>query len=74
VAGTVGPVDVLVNNSGRIWGADPEAIPPDRWREVLEVNVTGARRLTAAFGRRMVERRAGSVINIASVAGLTGAP
>lgn len=74
VTEAVGPTDVLVNNSGRTWGADPEAIPLERWREVLEVNVTGTWRLAAAFGRRMVERRAGSIVNIASVAGLKGSP
>lgn len=67
-------VDILVNNSGRSWGADPWDIPVERWNEVLAVNVTGTWVLTMAFGRRMVERRRGSVINIASVAGLKGLP
>ena len=65
-------VDMLVNNSGRSWGADPWDIPPERWNEVLAVNVTGLWAVTMAFGRGMVERRRGSILNVASVAGLVG--
>jgi gluconate 5-dehydrogenase len=67
-------VDVLVNNSGRSWGADPWDIPWERWNEVLAVNVTGAWAVTMRFGRAMVERGRGSVINVASVAGIVGQP
>ncbi len=67
-------VDILVNNSGRSWGADPWDIPWERWNEVLAVNVTGAWAVSMLFGRGMVERRGGSVINVASVAGLVGQP
>ncbi len=67
-------VDILVNNSGRSWGADPWDIPWDRWQEVLNVNVTGTWALTMGFGRGMVERRSGSILNVASVAGLQGTP
>jgi NAD(P)-dependent dehydrogenase (short-subunit alcohol dehydrogenase family) len=67
-------VDILVNNSGRSWGADPWDIPWDRWQEVLNVNVTGTWAVTMGFGRGMVERRSGSILNVASVAGLQGTP
>ncbi|MGC8489794.1 MAG: glucose 1-dehydrogenase, partial [Clostridia bacterium] len=65
-------VDILVNNSGRSWGADPWDIPVERWNEVLAVNVTGTWSVTMAFGRGMVERRRGSIVNVASVAGMVG--
>lgn len=65
-------VDILVNNSGRSWGADPWDIPVERWNEVLAVNVTGTWSVTMAFGRGMVERRRGSILNVASVAGMVG--
>jgi NAD(P)-dependent dehydrogenase (short-subunit alcohol dehydrogenase family) len=67
-------VDILVNNSGRSWGADPWDIPWDRWQDVLNVNVTGTWAVTMGFGRGMVERRSGSILNVASVAGLQGTP
>lgn len=65
-------VDILVNNSGRSWGGDPWDIPLDRWNEVLAVNVTGTWAVSMAFGRGMVERRRGSILNVASVAGMVG--
>src|ERR671939_503821 len=37
-----GKVDVLVNNAGVSWGERPERMPLDKWRKVLDVNLTGA--------------------------------
>ncbi len=68
-----GPVDVVVNNSGATWGAPPEAMPPDRFDQVVRVNVRGTFLMSQAVGRRMIERGAGgTIINISSVAGLVG--
>lgn len=67
-----GRVDVLVNNAGTTWWAPPEEMPLDRWQRVLDVNVTGAFLCAQAFGRSMIARRRGKIINIASVSGLVG--
>jgi gluconate 5-dehydrogenase len=67
-------VDVLVNNAGITWAAPPEQMPMERWRQVLDVNLTGAFLLARALSPAMREARWGRVINIASIAGLVGTP
>jgi len=67
-----GAVDILVNNAGISWGAPAAEMPLDRWRQVLDVNLTGAFLFAQATGREMLARGRGSIINVASVAGLVG--
>ena len=67
-----GPADVLVNNAGISFIAPAEDTPAAQWRRVLDVNLTGPFLLCQAFGRGMLERRRGSIVNIASIAGLRG--
>jgi NAD(P)-dependent dehydrogenase (short-subunit alcohol dehydrogenase family) len=67
-----GPADILVNAAGISWGAPALEMPADRWRSVMEVNVTGTFLCCQAFGRQMVERGGGRIVNVASVAGLLG--
>jgi len=67
-----GRLDILVNNAGTAWGAAVLEMPLERWRQVLETNLTGTFLVTQAAGRWMVEQRGGKVINMASVAGLVG--
>jgi NAD(P)-dependent dehydrogenase (short-subunit alcohol dehydrogenase family) len=69
-----GAVDVLVNNAGVVWGATPEDMPLEGWQKVVDVNLTGVFLFSQAAGRTMIERGGGSIVNIASVAGLHGAP
>jgi NAD(P)-dependent dehydrogenase (short-subunit alcohol dehydrogenase family) len=68
----LGPVDVLVNNAGISLIAPAETTPVDQWRRVLEVNLTGPFLLCQAFGRGMLDRRSGAIVNIASIAGVRG--
>ena len=68
----LGRLDILVNNAGTAWGAAVLEMPLERWRQVLETNLTGTFLVTQTAGRWMVEQRGGKVINIASVAGLVG--
>ena len=70
----LGGVDVLVNNAGTVWGASPEDMPLEGWQKVIDVNLTGVFLFSQAAGRSMIERRRGSIVNIASVAGLQGGP
>lgn len=65
-----GRLDVLVNNAGVSWAARPEEMPLDKWRKVLDVNLTGAFLFAQAAGREMLARRRGSIINVSSVSGL----
>ena len=72
---TLGEVDILVNNAGASWGAAAEDHPIEAWDKVMNLNVRSIFLLTQAIGRAsMIPRRAGSVINIASIAGLGGNP
>jgi len=65
-------VDVLVNAAGISWGASALEMPIDRFRSVLDVNATGTFLCCQAFGRAMIERGGGRIVNVASVAGLVG--
>jgi NAD(P)-dependent dehydrogenase (short-subunit alcohol dehydrogenase family) len=67
-----GRADVLVNNAG-ISSIHPALeIDVAEWRRVMDVNLLGPFLMCRAFGRDMVARGRGSIINIASVAGLLG--
>jgi NAD(P)-dependent dehydrogenase (short-subunit alcohol dehydrogenase family) len=69
-----GRIDILVNNAGISWGAPFEQMRLADWRKVLETNLTGTFLCTQAVGKAMIERQRGKIINMASVAGLGGAP
>ena len=69
-----GAVDVLVNNAGVVWGATPEDMPLEGWQKVVDVNLTGVFLFSQAVGRVMIGGDGGAIVNIASVAGLHGAP
>ena len=69
-----GSVDILVNNAGISWGAMPEEMPLEQWQKVIDVNLTGCFLFAQAAGREMLKNNSGSIINIASIAGLTSSP
>lgn len=66
-----GRVDILINNAGISWGAMPEEMPLAQWQKVLDVNLTGCFLMAQAVGREMLKHESGSIINIASIAGMT---
>lgn len=72
VAKVHGAADVLVNNAGVSAIGPAEDMPLDHWQKVMAVNLTGPFLLCQTFGRVMLERRAGAIVNVASVAGLGG--
>jgi NAD(P)-dependent dehydrogenase (short-subunit alcohol dehydrogenase family) len=67
-----GRIDVLVNNAGVSSISPAEDITAAEWHRVMDINLLGPFLLCRTFGRIMLQQRAGSIINIASVAGLLG--
>ena len=65
-----GKVDVLINNAGVTWAAEPEDLPLEKWQKVVDINLTGAFLFAQAAGRDMLKREWGRIINIASIAGM----
>lgn len=69
-----GQVDALVNNAGV---AAPSGRPvhltsEEEWQLLLDIDLSGAWRMTKLFAPLFIERRTGSIVNIASTAGLVG--
>jgi len=67
-----GQVDALVNNAGLMFITPAEETELSDWRRVMEVNLTGPFVTSREFGRLMLERGLGSIVNVSSVAGLLG--
>ena len=65
-------IDILVNNAGLTWGAPAETMPLERWRQVIDANITGTFLMSQVVGRHMLERNKGTIVNVASIAGLGG--
>jgi NAD(P)-dependent dehydrogenase (short-subunit alcohol dehydrogenase family) len=62
-----GKVDILVNAAGITKRAPTLDYPEETWNRILETNLTGTLRACQVFGRHMIERRYGRIINIASM-------
>ncbi|WP_193597133.1 SDR family NAD(P)-dependent oxidoreductase [Microbacterium sp. YJN-G] len=65
-------VDILVNNAGLNIRHPFEDFPAEDWDRVLDVNLTAVVRLAQGFGRPMLERGDGIVINLASMLSFFG--
>jgi len=71
----VGPVDVLVNSAGIIQvPMRPTEMMMSVYDDIIRVDQRGTYVASVAFGRHMVGRRRGSIINIASIAGMRSVP
>jgi 3-oxoacyl-[acyl-carrier protein] reductase len=68
----LGEIDVLINNAGAFLGHLLPMTSLEDWQHVLDVNFTGVFNTCKAVSRRMIQRRKGKIINIASVKGLIG--
>ncbi|MBT8241947.1 MAG: SDR family NAD(P)-dependent oxidoreductase, partial [Acidimicrobiia bacterium] len=71
VTGSIIP-DVLINNAGIGMSGRIDQIPWQAWERLLQINLVSVMRLTALFLPNMLERRAGHIVNISSVAGWSG--
>jgi NAD(P)-dependent dehydrogenase (short-subunit alcohol dehydrogenase family) len=71
----LGPVEILVNSAGILQAPlPPERLPMAAWDSVVSVDQRGTYMVSVAFGRQMAERRRGSIVNIASIAGMRSMP
>ena len=70
-----GPVDVLVNSAGIIQvPVRPHDLPMSAWDDVVRVDQRGTYVACLAFARHMIARKRGSIVNIASIAGMRSMP
>ena len=60
-------IDILINCAGKIKRAPTIDFPEDLWDDIMDTNVTGTLRACQIFGRHMLERGSGRIINIASL-------
>lgn len=67
-----GRIDVLINNAGGTRMGPLETIPTRGWDSIFDLNVKSAYLCTREAGKHMIERKAGSIINISSGAGENG--
>jgi NAD(P)-dependent dehydrogenase (short-subunit alcohol dehydrogenase family) len=75
IEGEIGPVDVLVNSAGVLQiPVRPTELTMAAYDDVVRVDQRGTYVASVAFGRRMVARRRGAIINIASIAGMRSMP
>jgi 3-oxoacyl-[acyl-carrier protein] reductase len=71
-----GQIDILVNNAalGTFNNADVVDMNLDNWHNLLAVNLTGAMLCSREVLKDMIPRRSGNIVNISSVAGISGVP
>jgi NAD(P)-dependent dehydrogenase (short-subunit alcohol dehydrogenase family) len=69
-----GPVEILVNAAGVFDRGDAGEVTLEQWEALLRTNVTSAFLLCQRFGRPMIERRRGKIVNFSSTDGFLGVP
>lgn len=72
VCSALGKVDILVNCAGRTKRTPTLDVPEAEWATILETNLNGTMRACRVFGRHMIERGYGRIINIGSLASFVG--
>ncbi len=72
-AEALGPIDILVNNAGSLVARLPiSKLTEEGWDEVMDLNLKSAVLCAQAAAAAMVERRAGAIVNVVSIAGRNG--
>ncbi len=69
-----GRIDILVNCAGVGWSEKIVEMSDDTWKWILETNLNGTFYCCRDLARVMIEQKSGSIINLASVAGVKGVP
>jgi NAD(P)-dependent dehydrogenase (short-subunit alcohol dehydrogenase family) len=72
VAAENGGTDILVNNAGISLICPAEETSFDQWQRVMAINLAGPFLLSKALGQQMLAKGKGSIVNVASIAGLRG--
>jgi NAD(P)-dependent dehydrogenase (short-subunit alcohol dehydrogenase family) len=72
VCDTFGKVDILVSCAGRTKRMATIEFPDADWDDILETNLKGTLRACRVFGRHMIERRYGRIINVGSLSSFVG--
>jgi NAD(P)-dependent dehydrogenase (short-subunit alcohol dehydrogenase family) len=62
-----GKIDILINCAGKIKRMPTLTMPEEEWADIVDTNLTGTLRACQIFGRHMLERGYGRIINIASL-------
>jgi NAD(P)-dependent dehydrogenase (short-subunit alcohol dehydrogenase family) len=74
VVGTLGRLDIVVNNSGVAKVVPLAEATPEDWRAIIDVNLTGVFNGCRAAAPHLIAQRSGKIINLASVLGAVGLP
>ncbi|HEX3687449.1 MAG TPA: 3-oxoacyl-[acyl-carrier-protein] reductase [Gaiellaceae bacterium] len=67
-----GDLDILVNNAGLTRDGLLARMPDEDWRDVIETNLSSVFYTCRAVTRRMMKKRAGSIVNVSSIVGVHG--
>lgn len=67
-------VEVLINNAGIAFIGPYHEIPDDKWEKVLQLNLIAPMHLARLFGRDMIDRQSGHIVNISSIGGHLATP
>lgn len=62
-----GKVDILINCAGKIKRAPTLTMPEEEWTDIIDTNLTGTMRACQIFGKHMLDRGYGRIVNIASL-------
>jgi NAD(P)-dependent dehydrogenase (short-subunit alcohol dehydrogenase family) len=65
-----GSVEILINNAGDCIHKPALEVTDDEWRRVMDINVDGLWKASQVFGRHMVDRGMGTIVNIGSISAL----
>ena len=74
LAERIGPVDILVNSAGSAFRSPAEDFPEDKFTFILDLNLKGTYWCCQAFGRGILARGKGSIINLASIGSFIAYP
>ncbi|MBW1674938.1 MAG: SDR family oxidoreductase, partial [Deltaproteobacteria bacterium] len=69
-------VDILVNNAGisQLTYSPTEEMPVEEWDKIIRINLRGTFLCCKYIGKHMIKRGGGTIVNIATTAGITGVP